>query len=76
MSEENVVSIAYILEWEAGARPPVHPNPMVGKRSFASSEDAITFFNRQASDSRFISLVKVTTIHEDVSNLFNNGDTE
>lgn len=73
---DPIISTYYLLEWEAGARPPVHPNPMIGKRSFKTGEEAIEFFHKQAEDSNFISLVKITTIQEDASNLFPNGDTE
>lgn len=55
----------YILEWMAGARPPVHPNPMRGRQSFRTPKEAIAFFKRQASDAQFLSLTKRVFITED-----------
>lgn len=55
----------YILEWMAGAKPPVHPNPMRGRQSFRTPKEAIAFFKRQASDAQFLSLTKRVFITED-----------
>lgn len=62
----KIASETFTLEWEAAARPPIHPNPMLGKQSFKTAEEARRFFYKQANDSRFISLIKITTIHEDI----------
>ncbi|MBO1023291.1 hypothetical protein IPU75_01020 [Ochrobactrum sp. SD129] len=50
--------VAYRLEWIAGARPPVHPNPMSGSQSFHSFDNAIAFMRRQATDAQFVSLTE------------------
>lgn len=54
--------VAYRLEWIAGARPPVHPNPMDGAQSFHSFDNAIAFMKRQAADAQFVSLTERTMI--------------
>ena len=51
----------YVLEWTAGARPPVFPKPMRGTQSFVFFEDAVAFMARQASDSQFVSLIELVT---------------
>jgi hypothetical protein len=49
----------FSLEWIAGARPPVHPDPMRGRQSFRSFEDAIAHVQRQAADAQFVSLTEL-----------------
>ena len=63
--------VGYTLVWLAGARPPVHPEPMKGRQSFDSVDDALTFFKKLANDAKAISLtrVEVTTSSVDLSNL-------
>lgn len=60
----------FVLRWEAAARPPVHPKPMIGTQTFESISDARKFFKGCASDTKFISLEKVTTITEDITSDF------
>lgn len=52
------VESRFSLEWIAGARPPVHPDPMRGRQSFRSFDQAIAFMNRQANDAKFVSLTE------------------
>lgn len=51
----------FTLAWIAGARPPVHPEPMKGRQSFATFDEAISFFQRRAPDSQFVSLTEYAT---------------
>lgn len=69
-SDTKTKTTIYRLKWEAAARPPVHPNPMIGTQSFDSISEARKFFKKRAPDSRFISLEKITTITEDVTSDF------
>lgn len=62
--------IVYRLIWESAARPPVHMKPMIGRHAFKSILEARIFFARLATDSKFISLERVTTITEDVTSDF------
>lgn len=55
---DTASSHSFSLEWIAGARPPVHPNPMRGRQSFATFDLAIAFMRRQAPDARFASLTE------------------
>ena len=57
----------YHLEWIAGARPPVHPNPMTGRQSFGTFAEAIAFMQRQAPDAKFVLLEESTTSTSDRS---------
>ncbi|WP_313666169.1 hypothetical protein [Shinella sp.] len=50
------------VEWLAGARPPVHPEPMVGRTTFRTFDEAISHMGNQAEDEAFISLEeRITT---------------
>lgn len=62
-----MINTTYILTWIAGARPPVHPNPMQGKQGFESPEAAYLFFKKQPADAQFVSLKEITTIEKDCS---------
>lgn len=55
-------TIRYHLEWIAGPRHPVHPNPMRGRQSFSSVSEALKFMKRQAADAEFISLTEKTEV--------------
>ena len=44
------------LVWTAAARPPVHPEPMTGRQTFASFERAMRFMENQPDDAQFVSL--------------------
>lgn len=58
-------SSTWELCWEAAPRPPVHPEPMVGRKTFKSMEAAIGFFASQSEDAKLISLVRVETLRID-----------
>lgn len=64
------VETYYVLKWKAAARHPVHPEPMIGKHSFDTVSEAVSFFNKQADDAVFISLNKVYIQTEDFSDVF------
>lgn len=57
------------IEWIAGARPPVHPNPMTGRTTFESFELAVQHMKSQADDAQFVSLEerRTTILHIDRS---------
>ena len=57
------------IEWIAGARPPVHPNPMTGRTTFESFERAVQHMRSQADDAQFVSLEerRTTIVHIDRS---------
>ncbi|PTV72173.1 hypothetical protein [Agrobacterium pusense] len=57
------------IEWIAGARPPVHPNPMTGRTTFESFERAVQHMKSQADDAQFVSLEerRTTIVHIDRS---------
>ncbi len=57
--------ITFHLEWIAAARKPVHPEPMTGRQSFSSFDEAIAFMKRQAPDAQFVSLTERTIIQTD-----------
>ena len=61
VGERPPIERRYVLEWTAGARPPVFPKPMRGTQSFVFFEDAVAFMARQASDSQFVSLIELVT---------------
>lgn len=49
-------TVRFHIEWIAGARPPVHPNPMTGRATFESFELAVQHMKSQADDAQFVSL--------------------
>jgi hypothetical protein len=53
----------YRLTWIAGARPPVHPEPMTGCAIFLSEGQAWRSFRNMAPDALFVSLSKSVTIN-------------
>lgn len=66
------VNIYYELLWQAGARPPVHQNPMVGRQQFSSIMAAVEFFKKQPPDSEFIKLTEIVSAEVDMSIVFEN----
>lgn len=63
-AQAREVEVYYKLRWIAGARPPVHPEPMNGSQTFSTEEKARAFFRSLASDAKFVSLerIEVTSI--------------
>jgi len=55
---EREATRRFQLRWIAAARPPAHPEPMVGLQSFTTFDAAVEFMKRQASDAKFVSLVE------------------
>ncbi|TWI34289.1 hypothetical protein [Paracoccus sulfuroxidans] len=55
----QLAEVRYQLVWLAGARPLAHPEPMKGRASFDSVEDAQAFLKRQASVAKALSLTRL-----------------
>lgn len=55
-------SSSFALEWLSGARPPVHPEPMVGRQTFETFKEAIGFMARRAMDSQLTGLIEHTAL--------------
>jgi hypothetical protein len=66
---EGATSYRYALNWIAAPRPPVHPTEMEGNQTFLTFDKAVTFMSKQAPDARFVSLSRITTTVEDVSEM-------
>lgn len=60
-------SVKWELVWIAGARPPAHPKPMRGVRTFTHMQEALSFFVGLAPDAIFESLTMVLTERKDFS---------
>lgn len=58
-AQAREVEVYYKLRWIAGARPPVHPEPMNGSQTFSTEEKARAFFRSLASDAKFVSLERI-----------------
>lgn len=54
----GIVEQWFTLEWIAASRPPVHPEPMTGRQSFDTFDDAMAFYRNLASDATFVSLIE------------------
>lgn len=60
---EGVTRTRFHIEWLAGARPPMHPNPMTGRTTFETFDEAVSHMRNQAADAQFVSLEeRITTI--------------
>ena len=55
------------LEWLAAARPPHHPEPMKGRQTFETFEQAVRFMQRQPADAQFVSLEQISSYSRDRS---------
>jgi hypothetical protein len=60
------------LTWIGAPRPPVHPEPMTGKRTFFSYLEAINFMHKQPDDSKLVSLVSRKIVKEDHTQIATN----
>jgi hypothetical protein len=60
-SSERGVERMFVLEWIAAPRPPVHPEPMRGRREFPSIEKVAEFVNNLPDDAEIDSLIEHAT---------------
>jgi hypothetical protein len=65
--EDGAREFHFVLEWIAAPRPPVHPEPSIGRQSFETFDKAARFMAKQASDAKFVSLIEVITRKVDLS---------
>jgi hypothetical protein len=56
------INTAFVIEWIAAPRPPVHPDPMTGRQSYRSFDRAVRHMKSQAPDAMFVSLTERTTV--------------
>jgi len=57
----------FALEWLSGARPPVHPDPMVGRHTFDTFKKALDFMSRRANDSQLTGLIEHTILRAETN---------
>lgn len=67
MGVTEVDHVQFRLKWRAGARPPVHPEPMVGSHTFRSIDECARFMAKQAPDAELISLTEIRSKSVDVT---------
>lgn len=58
------------LQWEAAARPPVHPEVMTGRQMFSTFEQALNFMRKQPADSTFVSMIQIEGYSRDRTDEF------